>query len=124
MSEELKTIERLFTHVDKQPNGCWVYLGYKNEWGYGRLRCNGKKVLAHRLVYKHYFGEIPKGKLVCHKCDNPVCLNPYHLYLGTNKDNLMDMANKNRQWLQRAKEQGLKFDVRNGVMPDGYQTIK
>jgi len=104
--------------------GCWNYNGYKNDCGYGRLRYKGKKVLVHRLAYQHYVGDIPSTKIICHICDNPACINPEHLYAGTQKDNAQDMTNRNRQWLQRAKEQGLYFDIRNGRIPDEYKKIR
>ena len=69
---------------------CWEYIGY------GRLRANGKKVLAHRLSWKEHRGEIPKGLLVLHKCDNSCCVNPWHLFLGTQQDNIDNMVKKGR----------------------------
>ena len=113
--------ERLMKRIVVSDDGCWNYTHYLNEFGYGRLRSNGKKILAHRLAYAHWHGDIPSGLLVCHKCDNPACVNPEHLFLGTPKDNSVDMASKGRNWLQRAKEQGLTFSVRKGILPDEYK---
>jgi len=115
--------DKILKKVTKNANGCWEYGGYLNVWGYGRLRHNGKKILAHRLSYLFNIGEIPDGALVLHKCDNPKCVNPEHLYLGTSKDNATDMAKRNRQWLQRAKSQKLTFSISKGVYPDGYKRI-
>ena len=63
---------------------------------YGRLRIGDKKMLAHRFAYERAFGQIPAGMFVCHKCDNPRCCNPDHLFLGTAKDNTQDAIKKGR----------------------------
>jgi len=86
--------ERLLERIRIDENGCWNYIGYKNSSGYGRLRFNGKKILAPRLSYMSEKGNIPDGMFVLHTCDNPACVNPDHLYLGDAKDNAMDMSNE------------------------------
>lgn len=75
---------------------CWNWTRYRNEWGYGRLRVNGEKQLAHRVSFQLFRGPIPAGMLVCHTCDNPACINPSHLFLGTNQDNVTDCMAKGR----------------------------
>ena len=72
-------------------------MAYTNPEGYGRLRVDGKKVLAHRASYEEFNGVITDGLLVCHVCDTPSCINPDHLFLGTNKDNYTDSVNKGRR---------------------------
>lgn len=82
-------------------NGCWQWQGCKNENGYGKI---GEKIshakfrteLAHRASYKLFIGEIPVGFDVCHECDYPSCVNPFHLYSATHKDNMNDARKKGR----------------------------
>lgn len=76
---------------------CWIWQGAKNKKGYGFTSLpGGKKITAHRASYIVFRGEIPTGMLVCHKCDNPSCVNPDHLFLGTAQDNTSDMIKKGR----------------------------
>jgi hypothetical protein len=74
---------------------CWLWSGGKNGDGYGSFHANGNKK-AHQVAYELYVGEIPKGMLVLHKCDNPACVNPDHLSLGTHQQNMADMKAKGR----------------------------
>jgi HNH endonuclease len=80
------------------PNGCHVWTGALDKDGYGRIRGTVKNVpyfvFAHRAAYEEYVGPIPEGKLVLHKCDTPMCINPEHLYIGDSKDNGRDAVNK------------------------------
>lgn len=85
------------THPSNGYETCWIWSGYTDKDGYGTLRALNKDYKAHRLSFLLFYGDIPKGMLICHSCDNPSCVNPKHLFLGTPKDNMDDMIKKNRQ---------------------------
>lgn len=78
-------------------NNCWECNSHKPSNNYPQFYKNGKIVRLHRHVYEECFGEIPKGLVVRHKCDNTFCINPEHLELGTHKDNINDKVKRNRQ---------------------------
>lgn len=88
--------ERLQTWSKEQSNGCVEWFGCMNEEGYGMIRFLGKNYVAHRVAYELRYGEIPKGMVVCHHCDNPSCVKAEHLFLGTVQDNASDMVAKAR----------------------------
>lgn len=97
------TEEEIFwDNVDKSGE-CWVWKGYINESGYGLARLNKNQTRAHRVSWEIHHGKIPEGIFVCHKCDNPPCVNPSHLFLGTNQDNIQDKVNKGRSGRPNAK---------------------
>lgn len=91
--------ERFNQYVSKTPdeNGCILWLACKNSKGYGNFRFNGSMQLSHRISWILNRGYIPSGMGVLHTCDNPPCVNPNHLYLGTTQDNTKDMVKRNRQ---------------------------
>ena len=91
-------IDRFWNSVVKTDNkdDCWGWSGQKTK-GYGRLSIGHTGwVMIHRLSWTIHNGEIPQGKMVLHKCDNPPCSNPCHLFIGTQKDNISDAARKGR----------------------------
>jgi len=90
--------ERFESKYTKAESGCWDWTAFANPAGYGRFRFDGKTVLAHRFAYELYVGPLPEGLWALHKCDNPKCVNPEHLFLGTNQDNITDKVSKNRQY--------------------------
>lgn len=90
--------ERFWKHVDKnQENGCWNWTGTRRR-GYGQIWRNKETIKAHRFSWVLHNGKIPEDKpFVLHRCDNPSCVNPNHLWVGTHQDNMNDKVNKNRQ---------------------------
>lgn len=92
--------ERLWSLVVKRSaNECWEWTGFVEKSGYPRIGSgmrHGRSLRANRVVWELLKGKIPKGKLVCHSCDNRRCLNPNHLFLGTHQDNMTDMVRKGR----------------------------
>ena len=98
----MPTKERLLAMIVVNPNtGCWEWQGSKRS-GYGHTIIGSRKdgtrqsIKAHRLAYMLWKGEIPEGYCVCHKCDNPSCINPDHLFVWTRKDNAEDRDKKGR----------------------------
>ncbi len=76
--------------------GCWEWAGSKLKNSYGRMLVDGKNILVHRYSWEARNGKIPKEMYACHKCDNPCCINPDHLFIGTHEDNMLDMVKKKR----------------------------
>ena len=100
IATEEKKIEHMKVQYEskviRSENGCWGWKGYLHS-GYGEVRNNKNYIKAHRFSWEMNFGKIPEGKYVLHSCDNRSCSNPSHLFLGTHKDNMVDMLSKGRQ---------------------------
>ena len=90
-------LRKLSVHPIDPDTGCINFLRYTNKDGYGSLKIGGKGILAHRFFYEKYKGPIPEGLLVLHRCNNPSCINPEHLYIGTHKQNTRDMDDSGRR---------------------------
>lgn len=94
---------KIFSRVKKCESGCWEWQGYCQPGGYGRLKFDRQTTeLVHRKVFKEVNKlELNVKELVCHKCDNPKCVNPDHLFMGSHRDNLLDCIAKNRKVYQK-----------------------
>ena len=104
---------KLADAIIDEETGCWEYQGQIKTNGYGYftiyvswMRIQKRKFAAHRVAYAFFNGVDPKDKFVCHSCDNPKCINPDHLWLGTHQHNMNDMVEKGRQALQNGFNNG------------------
>ena len=105
-------LERLLDKVVvDEVTDCWNFTGGKNNIGYGMIRDGKKMRTAHRVSYEEHIGKIPARMCVLHKCDNPICCAPHHLWIGTLKDNTQDMMRKGRAKTFGGKNGGMKGKI-------------
>lgn len=112
---KIRDDERLFSRFSiNRKTGCLEHIGAPNSRGYVSSMLGGQRIGAHRAAYRHFYGDIPSGMVVMHKCDNRLCINPVHLALGTYKENSMDMVRKGR--VSRGEHKPNSRLTRNGVI--------
>lgn len=97
MSNAQKPKQRLESKIFVDNKDCWLWQAGKFDSGYGQMHYEGKNQLAHRASYQMYKGPIPEGLVVMHSCDVRLCVNPNHLSVGTQKDNIQDCRDKGRK---------------------------
>lgn len=98
------TLRERFDAKVRKTRTYWVWTGALIPKGYGMIGSEGQRKLAHRVSYELFIGPIPEGIFVLHRCDNRQCVNPKHLFLGTNSDNMQDMIKKGRARHQRGEQ--------------------
>lgn len=126
-----QTIELFYknTIVPKNRDECWIWQCGKTA-RYGQIKINGIKVGVHRFSYEYFNGKIPEGMYICHQCDQPKCVNPKHLFIGSSQDNMDDKIQKGRgKYCKGEKQAGsilseqqvkeIKLKLKEGV----YQRI-
>ena len=107
VTRSLTPKERVLLYaVPDSDTQCWNWSGYVDRDGYGKLTLNNHPEMAHRVSWEAHFGPIQSGMFVCHRCDNPRCVNPAHLFVGTAKDNNDDMCSKGRAARQQGEQHG------------------
>src|SRR2546429_9910487 len=95
-----RTLAWLLAHSDQSASGCWLWKNDRTA-RYPQVKVLGnrtKRTLVHRLAYRITYGEIPDGLCVCHRCDNPRCVNPAHLFVGSTSENQFDSVSKGRHY--------------------------
>ena len=116
--------ERFDSKYIKDSSGCWLWQACKDRDGYGQLQVAGRSIGAHRVSWELTNGPIPEGLYVCHHCDITNCVNPDHLFIGTNTDNMRDKVNKGRDFNLNKQTciRGHEFNEKNTryhTRPDG-----
>ena len=98
MKKKDETLEGRLLRCTRKGRGCWEWTGAKSRAGYGQFGYLGNWYRAHRVAYLVWRGPLKRGLYVCHRCDNPGCVRPSHLFLGTNSDNIRDSLTKGRHY--------------------------
>ncbi len=100
-------VEKLFWGFVNNTETCWLWTGGRSTRGYGEISLGGYRDRAHRVSWTIHYGPIPEDGVICHRCDNPPCVRPDHLFLGTQADNVKDMTDKGRRVVVCGEKQHL-----------------
>lgn len=124
----MNLLPRIWARRSLTPGGCWEWSGAHNSEGYGQLKVRQDDgsvhvVKLHRLIYEVFIGPIPEGQLVCHRCDNPGCFNPDHLFTGTPRDNILDMIRKGRRGIAHRLTPARVWQIRS-LLASGWSYRK
>jgi len=124
----LDLIDRFWGNVNKT-DFCWEWTGLKNIGGYGTITVGKRQIVAHRVSFVLAYGKIKKGNLICHRCDNPKCVRPDHLFQGTHSDNAKDAYAKGRLNIKNISlgtrfKKGSKITNNRAVSDDERSKIK
>lgn len=122
----LTILESIFLKTDINESGCWNWSGYCDKDGYARYSHRGKTNSVAQFVFEMAYGKARGSLSVCHTCDNPRCIRPSHLFLGTTKDNMLDAKNKGRLVGARGEKQWNHYFTANQVLGirKGYEGMK
>jgi hypothetical protein len=118
--------KRFFSKIEKKPNGCWEWQGYRSPEGYGKFKFKGE-TLAHRVSFRLHGLPLFSKACILHRCDNPPCVNPNHLFLGTRDTNNKDRATKGRTVIYNSSKivckRGHPFNEKNTYYRSGGQRM-
>lgn len=127
----MRSLEQRFLHKVNKTASCWVWVGAKIGRGYGRIKIDGNTLYSHRVAYTLYKGLIPNDMHVLHSCDNPCCVRPDHLFLGTHQENMQDREIKGRGRCGFGEKHGLAkltekqvLEIRAKYVPRKYSMSK
>jgi transcriptional regulator with XRE-family HTH domain len=120
-----RDIDRFWSRISKSDDtDCWTWEGSTFRGGYGQFKAQGRNLKSHRIAYLLYYEVDPMDQFVCHHCDNPLCCNGNHLFLGTNSDNILDSRDKGRLNTASGEKHGSKTKPLNWARGEKINTSK